>query len=212
MFRIGFNRDQIRRRRTEFQRRFSEAMPVLMDQLGVQLMALSRTAYRAKARGGTGQDGITWDPLTRATIEARVRSRAPAQRIVAQRRQLAQQISNTRGKGSAKKIARLRQRRKALLDRLNAMIDREFARHEIGVDTGLQRASAEPGYSGPDGQGGNVHQVEGNQITVGYGREYSGYFDEQRPLLPEQLPDSWTERLEAIVTRTADQIASELEE
>lgn len=211
MFRLSFPRDAIRGRQTEFVRRLSDAMPTLMDQIGVQVMALSRQDYRTKARGGTGSDGISWQPLTRETIEARVRSRAPARRIVAQRKQLAEQIRQTRGKGSTRKIARLRERRKKLLDRLNKLVDREVAKHEIGVDTGLQRASAKPGYRGPDSKGGNVHRIDADEVTVGYGREYSGWFDEKRKLLPEELPDSWTEKLERIVTTTAETIAQEIE-
>lgn len=210
MFRLSAT-NPVPGRRRAFARLLAEKLPTLLDQIGVQVMALSKTDYRTKARGGTGSDGISWEKLDRATLEARVRSRAPAKRIVAQRKQLAEQIRQTKGKGSTRKIARLRERRQKLMDRLNQMIDREFARHEIGVDTGLQRASAEPQYTAPDGKGGNIHKIEGTQVTVGYGREYSGWFDEKRPLLPEQLPTSWTEKLERIVTRTTDKIGKELE-
>lgn len=71
----------------------------------------------------------------------------------------------------------------------------------IGVDSGLQRASASPGYVAPDGRGGNVLEVAGSQVTVGYGRSYSQYFDAVRPLLPERLPPAWQRRLEELAAQ-----------
>jgi hypothetical protein len=181
----------------------------LLRLLGIDLLGLAQQAYVEKARGGTGSDGIAWAPLSRATIEARVRSRAPAQQIVAQRKQLAEQIRNTTGKGAAARIEALRKKRAALSAKLQALVDREFSRHEIGVDTGLQRASGGPGYRGPDNKGGNLFDVQEHSLTIGYGREYSGYFDEKRPLLPEQLPPAWLEVLER---RAADWGATILSE
>lgn len=61
----------------------------------------------------------------------------------------------------------------------------------IGIDTGLQQASASPGFQGSDGKGGNIDIVTETSVTVGYGREYSGYFDAARPLLPTVLPEAW---------------------
>lgn len=189
--------------------------------LGTEILSLSKLDYVTKARGGTGTDGIAWAPLTRKTIEARVRSRAPAKRIVAQRRALAEQIKTLLasrkgkrkaarqakgGKGFKKaakavsdvnlRIAALREKRKELSVRLQGLIDKEYARHEIGVDTGLQRASAQPGFRSNDGKGGNVLQVTDAQVTVGYGRNYSVHFDAHRQLLPQELPQTWLDRLE----------------
>jgi len=49
---------------------------------------------------------------------------------------------------------------------------------QIGVDTGLMRATIQPGFSDPDGKGGNVMEVKGGEVTVGFGRAYAKYFDE----------------------------------
>lgn len=74
----------------------------------------------------------------------------------------------------------------------------------IGIDTGLQLSSASPGFSAAGG--GNIFRLTSTSITVGYGRIYSKYFDEARPLLPDYLPDSWRKRLESIVGRWAESI------
>lgn len=76
----------------------------------------------------------------------------------------------------------------------------------IGVDTGLQRASAQPAFVGPDGMGGNVFEIGTDEVTVGYGRVYSKYFDEARPLLPDGLPDEWLQELEPIIADWANVI------
>lgn len=80
---------------------------------------------------------------------------------------------------------------------------------DIGVDTGLQRASASPGFIGPDGKGGNFFEQDENSVTVGYNREYSEYFDEARPLLPDELPQDWQENQEQIVTEWAEKLLDE---
>jgi len=72
-------------------------------------------------------------------------------------------------------------------------------RTQIGVDTGLLRASAQPGFAGSDGRGGNVFALTPDSVTVGYGRNYAKYFDAARPLMPDPLPADWQKRLENIV-------------
>lgn len=80
---------------------------------------------------------------------------------------------------------------------------------DIGVDSGLQRASASPGFIGPDGKGGNFFQQDENGVTVGYNREYSEHFDAARPLLPDELPQEWQEHQEQIVTDWAEKLLEE---
>jgi len=67
----------------------------------------------------------------------------------------------------------------------------------IGIDTGLQFASGNPGFTAPGG--GTVFKVTVNSVTVGYGRIYSKYFDAQRKLMPDALPDSWRKAIDRIV-------------
>ena len=76
----------------------------------------------------------------------------------------------------------------------------------IGIDTGLQQNSAAPGFNGPDGKGGNVLTVTDHDVTVGFARSYSGYFDAARPLLPATLPEKWREECEAIAARGIERI------
>lgn len=71
----------------------------------------------------------------------------------------------------------------------------------IGIDTGLQLSSASPGFKAAGG--GNIFRLTSTSITVGYGRSYSKYFDEDRPLLPAKLPVPWRKSLERIVGRWA---------
>lgn len=75
---------------------------------------------------------------------------------------------------------------------------------EIGRDTGLQLSSASPGFKAAGG--GNIFRLTNTSITVGYGRSYSKYFDEARPLLPVKLPDPWRKKLEAIVGQWATKL------
>lgn len=69
----------------------------------------------------------------------------------------------------------------------------------IGIDTGLQMASASPGFHGSDGRGGNIFEAGPKSVTIGYGRIYSKYFDIARKLLPEVLPESWRQALDRVV-------------
>ncbi len=213
MFSVVFPLEKIEQQTDAAKLALIVGRPTCLEQLGIQVLSFAQLDYVTKARGGTGTDGIKWDEVVRATIEHRVRSRAPAKRIVQQRRDLADQIRTARnskgkrGKESRKwakgEIARLIQRRKDLLAKLNDMIDMEWTDYEIGVDHGLQRASAQPGFTGPDGDGGNVMVIDQAGITVGYGRSYSKWFDIRRPLLPEVLPVSWVATLEGIAGKWA---------
>lgn len=78
--------------------------------------------------------------------------------------------------------------------------------YQIGVDTGLLRNSATPGFSGGDGKGGNILQVENARVTVGFGRSYAQYFDEDRKLIPDILPDPWRDILGGVMISWATQI------
>ena len=81
---------------------------------------------------------------------------------------------------------------------------------QIGVDTGLLRASAQPGFKGNDGLGGNVFESRGAEVTVGYGRNYARYFDAVRPLMPAALPNSWQKELDQRTEDWANKIAKEV--
>lgn len=193
---VEFPLDDIQRAALRAQGRLEERRRDLLDVLGTTILSESQLAYRTKARGGRGSDGITWKKLSPKTLEARVRRRAPARRIVRQRKKLAEKIRNTKGKGSGKKKEGLRKKRKDQLEKLQSLIQKEVNQHEIGVDTGLQRASASPGFRARDGRGGNTYEFGPDRITVGYNRKYSTFFDEARPLLPDPLPQAWQQELD----------------
>lgn len=186
---------QLRDARSEVERQRT----ITLHAVGVQLLGFVREAYVAKSRGGAGSDGIQWAKLSRATIEQRVRSRAPAKRIVEERKRLAAEIRQQRGPGSPARIERLRARRKSLSERLQAMVDAEYANHAIGINTGLQLNSSQPGFIPADGKGGGLFKVSNDSVTIGFARAYSKHFDKKRPLLPEQLPRDWERRCDQIV-------------
>jgi hypothetical protein len=85
-------------------------------------------------------------------------------------------------------------------------LKRKGGRSEIGVDTGLQLASASPGFLGSDGRGGNIFEVSGDVLVIGFGRNYSRYFDEARPLIPEQLPQAWVDEIDGMVNQTIGRV------
>jgi hypothetical protein len=167
----------------------------LMEVLGTTLLSEAKKSYRLKARGQQGSDGVRWRKLKRGTLDGRVRRRSASRRIVKQRRKLAGQIRSATGKGSTLRKQKWRKKRKALFQKHERLIDKEVSRHEIGVDTGLQRSSASPGFSGQDGKGGNIFKVSQTRVTVGYNRTYSKFFDVARTIMPEVLPSSWNKKL-----------------
>lgn len=77
----------------------------------------------------------------------------------------------------------------------------------IGIDTGLQLNSSSPGFVAAGG--GNVFRLTNTDITVGFGRTYSEFFNAKRPLLPDRLPDVWRKELEAIVERWGEELLRE---
>lgn len=91
----------------------------------------------------------------------------------------------------------------------NKTVSFSLGAYQIGVDTGLQRASAGPGYSSPDGKGGNIFKLTETSITVGYGRSYSKHFDKHRKLFPETLPAEWLKELEAITSERGGQLVAD---
>ncbi len=62
----------------------------------------------------------------------------------------------------------------------------------IGVDTGLMRASGSPGDPS------NVFDLGDTFVEVGYGMEYSRFFDEKRTLIVDELPTDWQDDLDGI--------------
>lgn len=184
MFRIRFPIREIAQGLQKAQTRLAQRQPELLQILGVQLLGFVKIAYEEKGKGRTGSDGIRWDPLKASTIERKNRRARP---------------KNRKGKRTGKPKATTKSGKKRP----------GLGESQIGVDSGLQRASAAPGYKAPDGRGGNVMEIEGAGITVGFGREYSEHFDDKRKLIPDKLPDEWQKELEGTVSDWAGQVINE---
>ncbi|MDE2098974.1 MAG: hypothetical protein KGL39_17100 [Patescibacteria group bacterium] len=81
----------------QFRRELAAHQNECLNLFGVQLTSDVRQDFEQKSRHGTGEDGIQWPELTRATIAARVRKRGEGKRIVQRRRELALQIRELTG-------------------------------------------------------------------------------------------------------------------
>lgn len=191
-FKMEGDFEGFRRRLKETQGELKRQKKKLLKQLGLQLLSNAELDYETKGRGGTGTDGIKWDPLAASTIAAKNRKGNRQSGTAA--KDAKRTVKGAKRGGQTKK-------QKAARSFLSAS-----AGTQIGVDTGLQRASARPGFISEDGKGGNVLDVEEDAVTVGYGREYSEYFDEKRPLLPKDLPSDWEKDLDKTTEEWADEI------
>lgn len=171
--------------------------------LARQIRQLLGTRPKRKKGGTRRRGGIGARAATRRRRIGQLRRRSPVRAI---RRALRKMPKPGKGKTLKDQILKLRRRRLELLLKLENLVDRELAKHEIGVNTGLQRASASPGFK--DAAGGNVFNVAAGAVTIGFGRKYSVHFDAARPLLPETLPAPWQEKVESVALRWAEGIAS----
>jgi len=227
---IGYPVAQVRKMTEAIANKMRERISEGAMAVGISVLGNAQQAYEAKSRHGTGSDGITWKELKPETLEARVRRRAPSRRIVERRAELAAEIRNlTHSPGKAKtskgriseaariatKIKTLRQKRDDLKKQHEALVAAEIGNHQIGVDTGLQRASASPGFSDPhgiwskspvDSLGQNLFVVNGGEVAIGYHRDYSAAFDAVRPLFPDTLPTEWRADAEEIAHEWASEV------
>lgn len=151
-------------------RDLDQRMAELLQEVGVSVLSDAKRDFEVKSRRGTGADGVRWAELQESTEKKKAR----------------------RGRKPRKtKSGKPRKR--------DAVTGAKFGQSQIGVDKGLLRNSSKPGFTGPDGKGGNILTVEGHAVTVGFGRDYATYFDAKRPLLPADLPQKWSEAVDAIV-------------
>lgn len=197
-------------------RDLDQRLAELLQEVGTSVLSAAKLDFQVKSRGGTGAGGITWEPLSPRTIAARARKHAGVKKtrkktakLTGKIRDIEQELKFLGGKGKSvkakkKKLAKLKWDRK-WSRRTTAGAMEIASRAQIGVDTGLLRNSATPGYQGPDGKGGNVLRIDGHSVTVGFGRTYAPYFDggtdtaPARPLLPDPVPAEWQDDIDAIV-------------
>lgn len=230
MFQIRFDSGETKRALQAAKADLQNEVGTLMRILGISVLSEAQQAYVTKSNGGVGSDGIQWDKLKRSTLAGRVGKRGRGRSIIRRRSRLANQIRtldrsrpvrppagsspqkrraySERIKRTNDKIKNLRDQRKKLRQEFERLVDAAVSRHQIGVDTGLQRASVQPGFVGGDGQGGNKFDVQGNSVTVGYGRSYSEHFDRKRTLIPGTLPKAWEQELERLTENWASDVLS----
>ena len=145
------------------------SQPDRLEQMGRQFFELSHEDYLTKAEGGVGRDGIRWAPNKPETIRRKLRTRG----IV-------------RGPGAI---------HRTLFGGSDQAADfYGIPGFMIGVDTGATLAAAEP-----EGSPDTVFEIDTDSILVGYGTAYAWYFDAERELIPDPLPEEYVKPLEAIV-------------
>ncbi len=166
----------------------------VLENVGEQLLALVQQAYIDKAHGGTGSDGIKWAQLKVAGVRGRLRRKELKSKKAIKASKPRQRAGTILSKGKAK----------------SKTGNVSPGAHEIGVNTGFQKNSAQPGYQGPDAKGGNIDKVlDEDSLLIGFGRSYSQYFDKHRPLLPEVIPPEWLEKLEQLISKDGGQILAD---
>lgn len=153
----------------------------LLYELGTSMLSNIQGNFETLSNGGSGIDGTTWAPLAKSTeiTKAEKGGWRPPDRKKGDKKQ---SIFDVLKKTSAGKYDNV-----------------DPPKSQIGVDTGMLRNSASPGFAG-DSEGGNIFEIQETalSVTVGFGRQYARFFHARRPLLPDQFPDRWIEDLNGI--------------
>lgn len=191
-----------------------------MRSVGVQVIAWAVRDFRGRSTGGS-QGGTTWRRIGRSAIASRLAKRSPWQAIgttlaamTAVERPLRENMARMMpGSGTRQQrgaiahafeeanpiIKTNKAKRKKLKAKRKSMIDSEFARHAIGVDTGrlvnslvwgepelagINPGKMRPGTPPPP----RAEFKEGkDSITVGSNLEYAKHFDKIRPVFPRTM-------------------------
>lgn len=196
----------------------------------VALLSQVQTAFIAKARGGTGSDGIKWPPLKRATVAGRRTSRAELKSLGIKGKRTRGLLTPAQDKRwraiFASTLAKLRARGTGGAEALAAqtawaVLKSEGAKTKLDVlggravqiltDTGRLLASLSPGIEGdpPARRAGQILDVGPGKITVGTNVEYAERHHRgdpskglpARPLWPETLPDAWLAAVNMAIVR-----------
>lgn len=168
----------------------------LLQQIGVYILQEQKFSFESKSRGGGGADGKRWKSLADSTELKKARKSKGFRAKQVRARALLKKLG----------LASTPEKRRGIMGKIQAA--RQVPKSQIGVDRGLLRNSATPGYAGPDGKGGNIFTVTGSRVTVGYGRSYADYFDAVRQLMPDDdnPPKAWVDGVDAIVQEWIDDI------
>lgn len=209
-FKVKFPFDEIKRKLRLTQEKIEEKQRNLLEAVGVDLLSKAQQDYRTKSRGGTGTDDIQWNKLEPSTIISRLRKDKKGRAHLAKVAKIKRKV-----RGGRKLTANEKKYLSTPVEDIGGGKTKSgkqrpgLGQVAIGIDSGLQINSAAPGYKGPDGRGGNIFIVTKTDVTVGYGREYSGHFDDVRPLLPTVLPEAWRKSIGGIVVRGVERIFRE---
>ncbi len=188
----------------------------------IALLSKIQLAYIEKARGGTDEAGIKWDPLKRETIAQRrigagdlaaigikgtthnrVRGLLTPGEDRAWRRIFATRLAWLRAKGLAENDAKARaaQAAWAILKaqgaktKLQVLGSRQV---EIGRDSGTLFRSLTPGTEDPD----QICEAEPGSFSVGSNVPHAIHFHKKRPLWPAgPLPATWNTAIAGAIGR-----------
>ncbi len=195
----------------------------LQMRAGVTLLSKVQQAFIVKSRGGTGDDGIRWKPLSKAAIAARrvtagekkaagisgkrVRGLlTPAQdkrwRILFATRKawlMAKGMSPGAAAAQAASIAWATLKKEGAQTRLSVYGSRQV---DILRDTGRLFRSLTPGVEDrPSGEPEQVFDVPPGRVIVGTKVPYASRQHKHRPLWPDQIPPYWWDAIKASLAR-----------
>lgn len=204
-----------------------------MRAVGIQVVAWAVQDFRARGLGQTA-GGVRWRPITRSAIRSRLAKRSAwrsisssLERMTDQERPLREELRRKMPKGGSADqrgaiahrfeeanplIGKNRKRRKGLKTRRNAMVEREFASHTIGVDTGrlvnslvfgqpdLAKLGAGRLRAGTPAPPKATFAVREDSIEAGSNLSYAKDFDKLRPIFPTTMINQAREKeLEELV-------------
>lgn len=179
-------------------------MSTLLERLGTQLLDYQKFDFEKKSRGGTGEDGTRWEPLSQATEILKAKRGKGYKAPSTARAQLRRRLKRTKDVDKRAKIK----------EQIEATHQQAIPKSQIGVDTGHMRNAVNPGYRAQN-QGfsvENVFNINRTEVTVGYRVQYGTWFDEgtanqpARPLMPNTLPRRWEDGLQKIVDEWAGEL------
>lgn len=172
--------------------------------------------FITKARGGTGADGVKWEPLKPATLAygrraPRGRGFAPGgkdglltraqlkrwQQIFGSRfHRFVMSMDESTAASSAAAIAWATIKKDGGKTKIAEYANRP---HEIGRDTGVLLNSLSPGtlnggnYQKPADSQDQIFEQLGGGVIVGTNVAYASAFAARRPIVPQQVPQQWVD-------------------
>lgn len=192
--------------------------------IGVAALSQIQQDFLVKSRGGTGKDGVTWDPLRRATIAQRrttpgelkslgvggkrVRGLLTAEQDKVWRQVFVRVLMRARldhgekaARGFAAKAAWAAVKTMGAKTKLDVLGGRTV---DIGRDTGRMLRSLAAGVDDrPSGAAGQVFETPAGAVVVGTNVPYFPRFNARRQVFPADgtIPDAWVPAIQAAAGR-----------